>query len=159
MRTTGTRRRAVPTDAGFTMIEIMVSMLLLAIVMVGLSALQITAVRQVTSGRRAAEAVQLALSQVEQHQIIPFAVVNTMPKDAWGTLLKKDGTTQMAGVAVDGESQGPFTVERMVEVDAATNQLVVSIRVSWLDAMPGAKLTPTQSYRSLHVTMNLRRGI
>ena len=146
------RRRAEP---GFTLVEVLVAMALLSIVLLGLAGLQLTGVRQTTAARRAGEGLRLAQSVVEQHQAMSFAVIwAIVPVGGWNTLLKRDGVTQMAGVGVDGERDGPFTVERRVDHDGG--EAVVNVRVSWLDvtadpAQPGG-------YARLETVLIVRRA-
>lgn len=144
-------------ESGFTLVEILVAMALLSIVLVGLAALQLTAVRQATAARRAGEAMRLAQSVLEGHQTMSFAVLSSIvPVGGWNTMLKRDGVTQMAGVGVDGEADnGPFTVERRVDHDGG--EVVVTVRVSWLDITPD----PTQpgGYARLEAVLVCRRAL
>ena len=147
------RRRAEP---GFTLVEVLVAMALLSIVFLGLSGLQLTGVRQTTAARRAGEGLRLTQSMIEQHQAMSFAVIwAIVPVGGWNTMLKRDGVTQMVGVGVDGEADGPFTVERRVDHDGG--EAVVNVRVSWRDITPD----PAQSggYARLEMVLILRRAL
>jgi prepilin-type N-terminal cleavage/methylation domain-containing protein len=150
------------SSAGFTMVELLMTMLLLSIVLMGLIALQVTTIRQVTSARRANEAVRLATSVLERHQRMTLGDISVIvPVGAWNTLLKKDQVSPMANVGVDGESAGPYTVDRMVETSVVGGIpfYLITIRVTWLDITPGAEVDPTQRYRTLDVLVSCRRSL
>jgi len=100
--------------------------------------------------------MRLAQSVIEQHQTMSFAVLwAIVPVGGWNTLLKRDGVTQMAGVGVDGEADGPFTVERRVDHDGS--EAVVNVRVSWLDVTPDPG--SPGGYARLEVVLILRRAL
>lgn len=146
-----------PSAAGFTMIELLVAMMLLSIVLVGLAALQITTIRNVSVNQRANEATRLAQSIIEQHQYLPETSFSSMGSyGVWATLLKKDRSTAMINVGVDGEREGPFTVDWMVEQMATSpGQYIITVRVTWFDVVPGPG--ETTAYRNRDVIMSTRR--
>lgn len=145
------------SDDGFTMIEVLMTLLLLTIVLLGLAALQIATIRQVSTARRASGALRLAQALVEEYQSRPFAQLPSVGTPDWETEKQVDGVTDMVGVAENGTSPGPFTVHRFVEVPATSGDRVITVRVSWLDIMPGANVNPTQEYRTLDVLLTVRR--
>jgi Tfp pilus assembly protein FimT len=153
-----TKRRA-RQQAGFTMIELLITMLLLMIVILGLTALQITTIRQVTSAQRGNEASQLAHTQIELIKTLPLGTVNAYPKDQWQMVMRRDLSSQMVNVGGDGESPGPYSVQRLVQQDAATQHLVITIRVSWVDSMRVEPTSQVDPGRMLSVWMTVRRAI
>ena len=68
------RIRPSPSQqAGFTIMEVLMTMLMLSVSLVGLSALQLQSIRQVTDTRRAGEALRLAKAVVEGYTLIAYA--------------------------------------------------------------------------------------
>lgn len=114
--------------SGFTMVELLMTMLILTIVLVGLATLQVHTIRQVTDSKNSAEALRLGQSVLERLKAETFA-----PSTTTGWIQEINQNAQeMKNVSVNGVGQGPYTVERNVET--GTNGLVrVSIKVSWLD--------------------------
>lgn len=148
--------------AGFTMVELLITMLLLTVVLTGLAALQLTTIRQVTAGRQAAEATRLAQSLVERHRSMSITQVAALsPVDEWFTLLQTDGVTEMRDVSVTGAGTGPFTAQRLVErqVINTITYHVITIRVSWRDVVPGVRTTEGQRFRTRDVMMSCRRAL
>ncbi len=149
------------SESGFTMIEILMTLLLLTVVLLGLTALQVTTIRQTTASQRSTAASRLAQSILEQHQRLPIAAVQALtPKGSWFTLLKKDESNQMVNVAGDGERDGPFTVERMVEPNVSPSgvpHFIITIRVTWLGTMRGNQEVAADQYETQELLMSCRR--
>lgn len=142
--------------AGFTIVEVLMTMLLLMVVMLGLTALQLTTIRQVTNSKLASEATRLAQLALEHYQTIEYAnVVDT--GGVWSTEMQRDGVTPMQGVSADGQGDGPFTVRAMIESPPGGGSRLITIRVSWLSVERGAESAPAEQYRELGVTMSLQR--
>ncbi len=143
------------------MIEILMTLLLLTVVLLGLTALQVASIRQTTATRRTTEATRLAQSILERHQRLPIANVKALtPVDVWYTMLQKDQKTTMVSVGVDGESDGPFSVERMVETQTAASGLVhylITVRVSWLSNIRGNQAAAADQYQTRSILMSCRR--
>ncbi|MCA9666152.1 MAG: prepilin-type N-terminal cleavage/methylation domain-containing protein [Myxococcales bacterium] len=128
MRARGSRRAG--EQGGFTIMELLVSMLLMSIVIVGLTGLQLQAIRQATRTRRANEATQLASSRAEHYRTVGYdTIVSTI--GAW-PVAKNHLGTEMRNVGVDGVSKGPYTVQELIEV--LTNRKIITVRVTWLSA-------------------------
>ena len=123
------KRRQAVGAAGFTMIELLMTMLILTIVMLGLAALQVGTIRRVTASRRSNEATRLAQSQLERYRHINCDALPGDSLGAWAPALLPDGSSQMANVAGDGVNPGPFTVQEWVE-DIGDNK-VITIRTHW----------------------------
>ncbi len=145
------------SQEGFTMVELMVTMLLLSVVLVGLAALQIATIRQVTISRNASGALRLGQVVIEEYRGVPFASLPSINSPDWEPVFRKDGTTPMEGVGEDGENIGPFTVEQLIELPTNGDRLI-TVRVSWLDVMPGTDPDPTKRYRTLDVLLSMRRS-
>ena len=150
-------------QGGFTMVEIMITMLLLTVVLIGLAALQIATIRQVSLSRRASGALRLGQLVLEEYRGTPFINLPQIDSPDWELEYKKDNVTHMEGVGEDGEMAGPYTVHRLVEKPtgagvASTGDILITIRVSWLDIMPGTNPDPTLRYRTLDVLLTMKRA-
>lgn len=140
-------------SGGFTMIELLITMLILTIVLMGLAALQVGTIRQVTASRRANEATRLTATVVERYRHMAF---DTLPGDTGGFIPQQKNLTDMTLVGVDGHSDGPFTVEHMIETVGTTR--VITVRVKWKDVRPSVeKVDMTKKYQEFFVTMSCRR--
>jgi prepilin-type N-terminal cleavage/methylation domain-containing protein len=158
------RTRPAPANeaGGFTMIEVLITMLLLTVVLLGLAALQITTIRQATLSKRANGALRLAQGIAERIQGTPFHRLylwgNSSSPD-WESVKKKDGITDMTNVGEDGESNGPFTAHYLYELIPTTGDRLYTVRVTWLDVAPGNQPTPTDKYRTMEVMLTVRRSL
>jgi len=145
------KRRQRAASTGFTLVEILVTILLVTVALVGLAALQIASIRQVTFCKRSDEATRLGQSMLEQSMALPLTQLQaayteqgTPPPswpvptptnpESWSPLVMKDGASLMTHVGADGESYGPFTVQRYIDVAGAG--FLITIRVSWIES-PG----------------------
>lgn len=149
-------RRARDGDRGFTMVEVLVTMLLLTIILLGLTALQIATIRQVSLAKRANGALRLGQAIIERYQAMGFADLPSVATPDWETVKKADGS-DMVNVGEDGEINGPFSVHHFIEIPSASGDRIITVRVSWLDLMPGADPNPANQYRTLDVLLTLRR--
>jgi len=115
------------------MVELLMTMLLLTVVLMGLTALQIGTIQRVTASRRANEATRLAQTMLERYRHIGWGSLPADTSNAWIVSTLPDGTNQMANVGVDGVSTGPFTVEEFVQDDTGPNpdHKIITIRVTW----------------------------
>jgi prepilin-type N-terminal cleavage/methylation domain-containing protein len=154
------RRRSGGSSAGFSMVEMLVTMLILTIVLVGLAALQLQVVRGVTVSRHSDEATRLGQSVLERYMTLakPLdGILGIKPPGAcvesvWCTELKRDGITAMAGVDVSGESPGPFTVQSMIETYGVPATKIVTVRVLWSESSTGP------GYNASSVLLSTRRA-
>jgi len=151
-RPAGARRRGAAR--GFSMVELLVTLLILTIVLVGLAALQLQVMRGVTSSRRSDEATRLGQAVIERYIATAPTLWGADTAPAWFRQLQTDGASQMTNVDVTGQgfNTGPFTVEAMIETLLDTSRLV-TVRVSWADAVTGAA-TPLPAY----VVLTTRRA-
>lgn len=139
------------------MLEVLVSMLLLCIVLVGLTALQLTTIRQNVSSQRSAEAARLAQSRIENFQTPTPLPLATGANTSWHTALNKNGVG-MQNIAADGlTTPGPYTVWERSEADAATSQTVFSVRITWLDVMRNNNTDNTMQYDTRELIISTKR--
>jgi len=130
-------RRSHAGAAGFTMVELLVTMLLLCIVLVGLAALQVHAIRNVTSSRRTNEAIRLGQSVIERYRQMTTPPAASGTGD-WEPERGRDGAT-MVNVGADGESNGPYTVDTFIE-DSGGSRLI-TVRVKFMELTPTGAAT------------------
>ena len=123
-----TRVRKRQAQSGFTLVEILVTMLILSIVFLGLAGIQLSVIRNVGYSKTASEATRLAQSRIEFYQSMSGAAVTTY----FTTTPHSSGTwfTVATSVGVDGVSSGPFTLEE--RGDLVSPAWVVTTRVTWL---------------------------
>lgn len=141
-------------ERGFTMIELLITMLLLTIVMTGLAALQLTAVRQVSNSKRGSEAMRLGQMVLERLTALGFTHTDLVPT-SWIPAKNADGQS-MINVKVNGlnstttgERDGPYSVNYMVEL--VSTRKVITVKVTWLDTQSGAD--PSQRYAVRSITL------
>ena len=143
-------------DGAFTMVELLVTMVLLTIALLGLTALQVSVIKQGTASRGMAEATRLAQLVLERYHTMPYAQVTAFaPKDTWVTELKRDGVSTMVGVGPNGESDGPFTVQSFHESVGAGE--LVTVRVAWNAGQRGLDPDPAKQYQQMFVSLSVQR--
>lgn len=81
MTTSRTRQRS--TRAGFTLIEVMVTMTILAFGLLGLGAMQLHAMRQSSAGRHTGDGASIARSHLEQAVRLPWASLDAVAGTGW----------------------------------------------------------------------------
>ena len=91
-------------SGGFTMIELLITMLILTIVLMGLAALQVNTIRQVTASRRANEATRLASSVIERYRHTPYT---SLPADTSWWIQDNANLAQMVLVGGTARATGP----------------------------------------------------
>ena len=147
----------VANAGGFTMVELLVTMMLLTISLTGLAGLQVASIKRVTAGKRGAEATRLAEATIARYQANSYSLLPAaLNPPAWEVEMKKDGTTEMRSVGVDGESDGPFVVQRMVE-DFGGRKLV-TVRVSWEENIQGNTIATQSLTQARNVMMSIQRA-
>lgn len=155
MKPPRTPQKAI-VDGGFTMMELLVTMVLLTISMTGLAALQVNVVRQTTVSRHADGATRLAQSVIQRYQVTRIGNITTTGGQ-WIAELQRDGVSQMQNVSVDGETVGPYTVQSLIEASGGTGFLI-NVRVSWLSATPSTNATTNAvEYITRNVTLSTQR--
>lgn len=143
------------------MIELLVAMLILAVALTGLAALQLSTIRNVTDAERYSGATRLAEGALARYQTASLTWVQNQaapnPPD-WTIELGRNGK-DMRNVGVDGESRGPYTVHRLIE-DFPDGRRLVTIRVTWLQTgiSTGDAGVGPGAYRVNSVMMTVQRS-
>ena len=145
------------TEQGFTMLEVLMTMLILTIVLLGLAALQVATIRQVTLARNANTGLRLGQSIIEKYRRLAFIDLPGTTSPDWEPVFKRDGVSKMENVGADGEKSGPFTVTSFMEV-AGNGDRLITVRVTWIDLMPGTDPDPNKTHRVLETMLTLRRA-
>ncbi len=116
-------RRSLKRPRGFTLVEVMVSIVLCSIAMIGVIALYRTSTSASSFSRRNTEATILAESQMEKLRTQTGAVA----------------TTTVAGLDELGKAGGSFTRSHTVTLNGTFYDMVVT--VSWTDEGNARSLT------------------
>ncbi len=149
-------------DGGFTMMELIVAMVVIAIALLVLTGIQISAARTIAEARDRQEATALGNEAMEQMRAIPFNVLSkglasnflsASGGDPWvdGTDLKVDGETTALKIATSAQDQNlgvpwqplfdGFGSNLQVRTDAAGTQVPYSIRAYTTQSSTGDAAT------------------
>lgn len=152
----GTRRRGRPHAGGFTMIELLMTMLLLTIVLTGLAALQVGTIHRVTASRKANEAMRLCQTRVEHYRFAASAIYPADTSSSW--VIRTNPATGGSTWNADANGDGPFEVYEYVEdvtVGTQTHK-VITVKCSW-SSQDRADPSTSTTYQTYYVAMSLRR--
>ena len=143
----GTPRRA-RRAAGLTLIEVMISLGILAVGLLALLAMQVSAMQSGRAGRDATEGARIAQDQMELLQRLPWTDPGAQPV-AWTA-------TQAVNGALTGGGPGvaqTYNVQWRIQATADLNIRLVDVRVTWTEPNqpPGA---PVRRYAVSSVRHN-----
>lgn len=113
------------TDHGFTLIEVLIAITLMAIAFAGIATMGISSIQADTQSRGINAATALVREKLDQLRILPHS------DTAWG-----NGTHTEWGLAEDGSSgSGPYERTWVVQEDynLYTHLHQVTVTVSWYD--------------------------
>jgi Tfp pilus assembly protein PilV len=125
-----------------TLLEVMIALGVLAVGLLAMLAMQISAMRSGKYGRHTTEAAQMARDQMEFLHRLDWADAAIQPTN-WTVDFMRDGNPQTVLVqSANGlQEEMTYTVSYRVRADAAdTNLRLVDVRVNWteMNAPPGA---------------------
>lgn len=146
-------------SAGFTMIELLVAMLILAVALTGLAALQLSTIRNVTDAERYAGATRLAEGVIARYKVESLNNIRSMSvpdPPEWTIEVARDGQP-MRNIGISGEGPGPYTVQRLVE-DLTGGRRLITIRVTWLQTGVSTADGGAAAYRTNSLMMTLQRA-
>jgi Tfp pilus assembly protein PilV len=121
------RRRAA---GGFTLIEILVSLGLATVGLLGMVALQTVAIRGNATSRNFTEAVGIAQAQIEALQVWPYATLAAVNQTTVGNI----GPTTPALYAPGSKATSEDIYSRKITVTAGAGMTSLLVDVSWPDA-------------------------
>ena len=87
-------------ERGFTLIEVLVAMSILATGLLAVSAAQLYAMRGGRSGRHTTDAAEIAQTQIEELNRLAWDDANLAPTGGWAAAVTRDRSVGTDGVAV-----------------------------------------------------------
>jgi prepilin-type N-terminal cleavage/methylation domain-containing protein len=138
------RHRAARRSGGFTLIEAMVAMTVLAFGLLSLAAMQLHAFRQGSAGRHSQDASATARAYLEQVQRVPWTTLDTAQAAGTWTNPSWAGAAATVNRSMSVPGGGPDPTEKSYGVQwLVTDVLVagnpdpclrdVAVRVSWAE--------------------------
>lgn len=126
---------------GFTLVEVLVALAILAVGLLGLAAVQIEALSQGSKGRHTTDAASVGRTHLEQVMRVPWTVLDTAQAAGTWVAPAWAGAAPTSQVSVDMPGGGATVVEhtynvtwRVSDVTAGDSCLRdIEVRVSWSD--------------------------
>jgi type IV pilus assembly protein PilV len=130
---------------GMTLVEVMIAIVLLAIGLLSMLALQMQAMRGSQLGRHYTEAAQVARDEMDRLQQLPWGHADLAPT-AWTAL-----ANEIKDVQKDGEANSvvqTYQFQRRVTADpvAGADVRMIDVRVTWYEANDDPGLPPRRRY-------------
>ena len=121
--------RRLKDAGGFTLLEVMITVTILAIGLLGLAGLQIVAIKGNSFGQQMSVASTLAQNQLEQLRQIPYATLSSGSSDGTDTYTD----------AVNGVT---YTRTWLAVTDAGhPDWLTLNVTISWIGPTTGSTIT------------------
>ncbi len=137
------RKRAQPSESGFTLLETMVALGILAVGTLGVAASILTAIKYATQSRNATQAMYLAVDQLEIMQLMSAPAVLAMVPNA--NFL--DDATNPIDPDPNDDDATTFDRRWRIEDDVPEGGLItITIEVDYVDRMG---ITRTVALRTL----------
>ena len=147
---------SIKRDSGFTLIEILIAIAILAFGLLAVATMQVTGIRTNARANGLSQGLTLAQDKVEELMSLPFNHADlTDTQDDGGSLTNQDtdqngiddddegsavdgisnfGLNQTGGAADRSETDGRYTVSWNVAVNQpATNSMTVRVIVTWAE--------------------------
>jgi len=116
-------------EDGFTLIEVMISLGILAFGLLGVAAMQLYSLRQGQVGKHTAQAATVAQDRLERLNRMSFAALN--PAGTWQNV----GTVTETIVAASGNrDEAVYTVQERITNVVANYTKNIDVRVTWSEA-------------------------
>ena len=123
--------RARRRSSGISLIETMIALLILAVGLLAMLAVQVTALQQGKWGRHTSEAATVARERVELIRRLPFTDPLVQPT-VWTPMLAVNRTVQATGAPAGGFIEQQFNVQwRITAAGFDPNLRTVDVRVAW----------------------------
>ncbi|PLX80270.1 MAG: hypothetical protein C0616_08810 [Desulfuromonas sp.] len=103
-------------DAGFSLVEVMISMMIFAICMLGLAKLQLTALHTNMKARETTEAVSLAQGKLDELRLLPFTHPDLQDYNSAGDTGFATGGLPDSGVDADNLQTGVNASGRLYDL-------------------------------------------
>ncbi|MDP6981178.1 MAG: prepilin-type N-terminal cleavage/methylation domain-containing protein [Myxococcota bacterium] len=133
------RSRGNPRNRGFSLLEVMIALAILAFGILAMTMMQLEALRQGGAGRHTADAAAVGRTYLEQTQRLPYATLDGLKDTGWlvpawaGARSSFDTalTNPSGGTAIEHS----YNVQwRVTTVPATTCMLDVEMQVTWQEA-------------------------
>jgi prepilin-type N-terminal cleavage/methylation domain-containing protein len=132
--------------SGFTLIEVMIALTILAVGLLALATMQIVSIRGNAFSTEMTYATMLAQSRLEQLRNTPYA-----------SIPPTGGTPLTVPIPATATSKGiPYTIERSVDFlndDPDTNMKLITLVVRWTGAPAGTSGQTTVQFRTTFTTV------
>ena len=126
-------REARRREGGISLVETTIALLILAVGLLAMLAVQVTALQQGKWGRHTSEAAVVARERVELIRRLPFTDPLVQPT-AWTAPLAVNKTVQATGAPAGGFIEQQFTVQwRITAAVFDPNLRTVDVRVTWTE--------------------------
>ena len=124
---------------GFTLIEVMISATILAVGLLALAGMQVSAIRGGKQGRHTTAAAAAARSQLEQFDRMPWGSLNATAGFVAPTPVNNPGNTvqSVAGIAVEE----PYNIQWRITDVVVGETKNIDVQVTWIDNSNGQAKT------------------
>lgn len=137
-------------EAGFTLIEVLIAMLIATVGLLALAMMQGNAIQGNSYGSRLTQATTLAQARLEQ---LNSTLLSPNDSTTTNLMVNGEGVTE-AGIDGEGNADGPFTLTWMVEENTLFSRKI-TVTVTW----PGAGNVDGESVPHKVVLNSITRGI
>ena len=120
---------------GFTLIEVMISATILAVGLLALAGMQVSAIRGGKQGRHTTEAAAVARSQLEQFDRMPWTSLNATPGFVAPTPVNNPGNTVQSTIGVLVEE--PYNIQWRITDVVVGETKNIDVQVTWTDNSNG----------------------
>jgi type IV pilus modification protein PilV len=145
--TTGRSTGRVPARAGFTLVELMIATVLLAVGLLAMLAMQMHAMQGSQVGRHYTQAAQIARDLMEELQRLPWDNARAMPTAGWVVEPAKSTDVQLEAGGTSSEQTYALDYRIQVDPTSPADLRLIDVRVTWYEARdPGPPTPPRRRY-------------
>lgn len=118
-------------EGGFTLIELMIALGVLAFGLLAMLAMQIHALREGREGRHTTEAARIAQQRMERLHRLAWSHADLQPAGSWTAVDSVDVDVETASGTIQEQS---YDIQHRVQsVGGATNLRQIDVRVLWTE--------------------------